>query len=310
LLRSLERAEHGKETWSIRQVAAYHSFDVENGRSVWITIKGNDLLQKRIMEDSIDLPFHQGAMGPDVGASFEASLATHLIFFRWCEQNWRWYIRDMEDRIRHSLVRAKTVPVDSEQRFTRLPSKTDMGVPVASRRRDIDMAGSPPVLEKKGILETIKEIRWPRANPFDRAQVPGGRQEPPLSSARRVPEGIHVLNMFNYKDLQKLSILAERLEEAALVVKLNLDTLRDVYEYYQHLPQSDDLRADVRNHMEKSTLAFLRKLRHILRSLETRHTQLVSLRKRLDNGKGLVRTTCLIRGWDSLLWRSTSRVLT
>jgi hypothetical protein len=290
LLRSVERAEDAADPWSIRQVAAYHSFDVENGRSVWITIKGNDLLQRRIMDDSVDLPVHQGAMGPDVGASFEASLATHLIFFRWCDQNWRWFVRDMENRIRSSLVRAKTVPVESEPRFTRSPCKTDTGISTSSRDSDAKLAGFVPVSEKRSILQSIKEIRRPRATTFDLAQVPGALHEPPLSGARRVPEGILVLNMFNYKDLQKLSILAERLEEATLVIKLNLDTLGDVYEYYEHLPESDDLRTDVRNHMEKSTSAFLRRLRQIIRNLETRHTQLVSLRKRLDNGKGLVCT--------------------
>jgi hypothetical protein len=55
------------------------------------------------MEDSIDLPVQQGATGADVGASFEASLATHLIFFHWCEENWRWYVRDMEERVRNTL---------------------------------------------------------------------------------------------------------------------------------------------------------------------------------------------------------------
>jgi hypothetical protein len=61
------------------------------------------LIQRIIMEDSIDLPVQQGATGADVGASFEASLATHLIFFHWCEENWRWYVRDMEERVRNTL---------------------------------------------------------------------------------------------------------------------------------------------------------------------------------------------------------------
>ena len=120
----MERAEGATDPWSIRQVAAYHSFDVETGRSVWITVKGNDLLQRRIMEDTVDLPVHQGAMGLDVGAAFDASLVTHLVYFRWCEENWRWYIRDMEQRIRSSLIRAKTVPVDSEPRFTTVSHNT------------------------------------------------------------------------------------------------------------------------------------------------------------------------------------------
>jgi hypothetical protein len=288
LLRSVERAEGAIDPWSIRQVAAYHSFDVENGRSVWITVKGNDLLRGRIIEDSLDLPVHQGAMGPDVGASFEAALATHLIFFRWCEQNWRWYVRDMEDRIRNSLARAKTVPVDSEPRFTRPPHKTATGISTSSRDSDMKLAGFAPVSEKRGILQSIQGLRRPRPTTFELAPMPAAATpQPTFPATRRVPEGVLVLNMFNYKDLQKLSILAERLEEATLVIQLNIDTLRDVYEYYQR-PIHEGVKADVRDHMEKTTSAFLLRLRQIIRSLETRQNQLASLRKRLDNGKALV----------------------
>jgi hypothetical protein len=277
LLRSVERAEGATDPWSIRQVAAYHSFDVENGRSVWITIKGNNLMQKRIIEDSLDLPVHQGALGPDVCASFEASLATHLAFFRWCEHNWRWYVRDMEERIRNSLARAKTIPIDSESSY-------GTGVLSPSGDNTMQFSSSVPVSEKPSILQrSIQRLR------LSRRATSGPAQEPAFPRVRRVPEGLAVLNTFNYKDLQKLSILAERLEEAMLIIRLNVDALRDVYEYYQHA-MHENAKPDVRTHMEKSTAAFLIKLRQIIRSLETRQAQLTSLRKRLNNGKALVRT--------------------
>ncbi|KAK4040357.1 hypothetical protein C8A01DRAFT_15750 [Parachaetomium inaequale] len=284
LLRSVERAD-AADPWSIRQVAAYHSFDVENGRSVWITLKGNNLLQKRIKDDSLDLPVHQGALGLDVGAAFEASLATHLTFFHWCEHNWRWYVRDVEERIRTSLARAKTIPVESEPSYR-------TGVLASSRDSTMQLSTFNPVSEKGSIVQrTICGLRWPDRTAFDHAPAV---QEPPFSRARRVPEGLAVLNMFNYKDLQKLSILAERIEEATLVVQLNVDALQDVYEYYQR-PIHDNVRPDVRMHMEKSAATFLLKLRQIIRSLETRHTQLASLRKRLDNGKALYENLLQLR---------------
>jgi hypothetical protein len=44
-LRSVE-ASSGQTNlpWSIRQTAVYHEFDIETGRSVWITVKGNKLI--------------------------------------------------------------------------------------------------------------------------------------------------------------------------------------------------------------------------------------------------------------------------
>jgi hypothetical protein len=304
LLRSVERAEGAKDPWSIRQVAAYHSFDVETGRSVWITVKGNDLLQRRIIEDSDDLPVYQGAMGLDVGASFDASLVTHLIFFRWCEENWRWYVRDMEERIRGSLIRAKTIPVDSEPRFTTFSHKTGTGISASSRGSDVKPAWPTlaPLSEKRSVLQSIKELGRPRQTTFGLAPAAAETHELPLSQGRRVPEGMLVLNMFNYKDLQKLSILVERLEEATLVIQLNLDALRDIYEYYQHPIDFDGLKVDVRDHIQKSAASFRLKLGQIIRSMETRQTQLASLRKRLDNGKALVREGCPVgKGWLSKL---------
>ena len=271
----MERTAEGTtDPWSIRQVAAFHAFDVVNGRSLWITIKGNDILQKRIMEDSVELPIHKGAMESDVGASFAASLATHLIFFRWCEQNWRWFVRDMEDPIRSSLVQAKTMPIESEPRFTPIRRKTETGFSASSGGSDLRF---PRVSRFRGSL--LQSLRGPRATTFDLAST----------GTRREPEGMLVLNMFSYKDLQKLSTLAERLEEATLVIQLNVGVLRDVYEYYQDAVQPGNIAdEEVRCRMAKETQAFLRRLQQIVKSMETGHTQLVSLRKRLDSGKSLV----------------------
>jgi hypothetical protein len=108
LLQSVEGVEGATDPWSIHRDGAYHSFDAINGRSVWITIRGKDLLQQRTMDDSVDLPVYRGMMGSDVAAAFEASLATHLIskvFYCWC-QNWHWYVRGLEDHTQESLVSA------------------------------------------------------------------------------------------------------------------------------------------------------------------------------------------------------------
>ncbi len=167
LLRSVEPSAQGSVSpWSIRQAAAYHAFDVETGRSVWVTIKGDGLLQKRIMEDSAELPVHRGAIGPDVGAAFDASLATHLIFFDWCEGDWRWFVRHMDERVRTLLVDAKTLPIDGHQR-----------VPDPDPDPNLNLHLNPAVPDvsaKRDILASIKELGWPLAAPFGlgRASLP------------------------------------------------------------------------------------------------------------------------------------------
>jgi hypothetical protein len=109
-LRSVEQTSGSPGLpWSIRQSAIYHSFDLKNGRAVWISVKGNKLIKNRILEASssaslsdIDTP----------SKAFSASLATHLLLCDWSGENWRWYINDLENQLRDLTRNALATPVD------------------------------------------------------------------------------------------------------------------------------------------------------------------------------------------------------
>jgi hypothetical protein len=91
------------DQWSIRQVAVYHQFDVENGTMLWIVTKGGeDLLDQ--YEQLIgsegraeDKQFQTPAM------SLISSLSTHLLFCHWSTEDWRWYIRWQEEVLGHEV---------------------------------------------------------------------------------------------------------------------------------------------------------------------------------------------------------------
>jgi hypothetical protein len=296
LLRSVERSEYTADPWSIRQAAAYHAFDVENGRSLWITVKGNDLLQNTIANDLRNLPVHAGAMGHEVGPAFEASLATHLIYFRWCEQNWRWFIRDIEDRIRNALRVARTLPLDDELTFSSDPRKPEYHVPTSSTGHEPRFGR---VSEKKNMFAPITTLptfrrRTGAGPPRDLEKElfpPPPPPFPPPPPSKSGPDTLVALSMFNYRDLQTLATIARRLEEAASVIQLNVGVLQDACEYYQDAVQSEDIKnPQLRRDMAKAVFAFSRRVKQIVRSLETSHAQLVSLGRRLDGGKQLVST--------------------
>jgi len=85
LLRTVERAPEAGWPWSLRQAAAYHSFDIENGQTVWVNVKGNNLLQKRIKQDaSVILPPELRGSAA-VEPSLRAAFAVWLVYFTWCE---------------------------------------------------------------------------------------------------------------------------------------------------------------------------------------------------------------------------------
>ncbi|KAH7128546.1 hypothetical protein B0J11DRAFT_578738 [Dendryphion nanum] len=85
--------------WSIRQAAFYHQFDVKFGTSLWIVTKGRQDIQQRYKE----------LTGPDgraedksfgsVEECFRSSLAVHLMYCHWSTEDWRWYIRWLENVI-------------------------------------------------------------------------------------------------------------------------------------------------------------------------------------------------------------------
>lgn len=85
------------DAWSIRQAVIYHKFDVEYGTTLWILTKGGlDLLERyEELTGSKGRPEDKAFQGPE--SCFRSSLAVHLLFSYWSTEDWRWYIRWLED---------------------------------------------------------------------------------------------------------------------------------------------------------------------------------------------------------------------
>ncbi|KAM0342060.1 hypothetical protein ACHAPU_009788 [Fusarium lateritium] len=113
LLRSVERdsASDGSRTWNIRQAAVYHTFDFIEGKALWINIKANSLLADRIKEATTDSAIINSAALGDVAESFRSTLAIHLIFLKWCDEDWRICINDCKSKVQDIIVRAQTSQV-------------------------------------------------------------------------------------------------------------------------------------------------------------------------------------------------------
>lgn len=108
-LRSVERSPKQTQLgWSIRQTAVYHWFDIVTGQTLWINVKGNQLLKNRVLEaaDSSDDP-----SAASTASSFSASLETHLLFAEWAGENWRWYINELETELQKLTRMAVTAPI-------------------------------------------------------------------------------------------------------------------------------------------------------------------------------------------------------
>src|ERR1700753_2738157 len=112
-LRSVEAApEQESWPWSIRQMAIYHSFDVVTGHSVWIVVKANDLIEKRVKEESQSIEHADISTFDTNSQALGATLAAHLIYVKWVSENWCWYIDFLEETVEKLTRRESIVPVD------------------------------------------------------------------------------------------------------------------------------------------------------------------------------------------------------
>ncbi|OAG07883.1 uncharacterized protein CC84DRAFT_1140220 [Paraphaeosphaeria sporulosa] len=109
-LRSVEPSGSDPQIpWSIRQCAVYHSYDIQTGRALWVTVKGNELIKERIQDEEMLLPFTQAKSRPE---TFSSTLDVHLMLCDWASENWRWYLNDLERKVQRLAPGAMVIPVD------------------------------------------------------------------------------------------------------------------------------------------------------------------------------------------------------
>lgn len=89
--------------FSIRQAAVYHRFDVVNGNTVWIVTKGRTDLYERFKEltGKDARPEDRAFQTPE--ECFRSSLSAHLLFCHWATEDWREYIKWLEEAIQQEV---------------------------------------------------------------------------------------------------------------------------------------------------------------------------------------------------------------
>ena len=115
---------------------------------------------------------------------------------------------------------------------------------------------------------------------------------PPATSNNIIDPEL-ILEMFDYRDLQDLNGIGERMEELILVTRLNRGALEDTTGFYQSLTDSlmdsEGIPDESRQAFKKTVPPFVARVKAVSRRLETRQLQLESLSKKLEEGKTMVR---------------------
>jgi len=111
VLKQSARGTSATETWTIRQVAVHHQFDVEQGKSLWMTTAAKDEKKYQDVTDRILRMTGKNGRLEDRGFGeaihcFRTTLAVHLNLCHWATSEWRAYIQYLEDdtirKVRHT----------------------------------------------------------------------------------------------------------------------------------------------------------------------------------------------------------------
>lgn len=310
--------------WPIRQTAVYHSFDVCTGRSVWINIKGNELMQTRITQALGSTSQLQPRPLKTTSNSFSASLLTLLIVLEWSGENWRSLISELESQLSDILTKAKNAPFKSIEEALSLDpdiliqhlNSTEAASGKMSRRTNSDIHAKTPVR-----TDTIRSV-WSSVTPkrilsgFSKAStgVETDIQDSPALIETKTPptplkpllipstlpqthfdsETVYqskfsVFEEFTMDGLQKLTNIAVKLHELKLVMKLNAEVISEIVDYYAMLAGSDDIPVDIKKDCAADLKDFYRRARAVVRGLEMEQSRSETLMRMFEDGKSLVR---------------------
>lgn len=316
--------------WSIRQTAVYHSFDVENGRSLWVNIKGNEEMESRITEAVSSSSHLQAASLKTKKGSFAATLITHILIFEWSGENWQSLINHLEKQLRKLLTTAKAAPL----KYVESALNVDMKV-LLDQLIDEEGSHQGKSLSRANSAAVTGPFRRNTANSdwsllgrvksgFSRISTGTGVEvlkpaartmstplSPPISpiiptfspfirSGGKEPDGqssqipVHLLQDFKVTGLQTLTRIGEQLHEAHLVLKLNIDVLESILEYYQSLAANDEFPVEIAQEATTDLKYFERRVRGIIRGQRMEQYRIETLKKMLVDGKALVSRLNLI----------------
>jgi hypothetical protein len=327
-LLTVERSDlpHEKNQWPLRHASLYHSLDLKTGRAVYILLKGNGELARRIKgatEKSRHL-LPDSARTPE--RSFVASLQVHLIMLEWSVESWSEYIDSMEETLRAQSVEAQVAPVASvtspdklAQSFhrrgssfsrrgtikTALTRNNTMPTPVSwpatfsrgNSGQDTLLEVSPesptsptPASPTRTISRTFSEfLRRPSWGLDSGASLVQEREIVPEGPDPLIDQLAELENRFSFKELQRLSLTGDEIDRSILALEQSRDVICQVQGQYQAVISSHAFATLLDEEDFKTEAAvFFRRVQSILHDMGVHHRRLLDLSRTVENDKHMV----------------------
>ncbi|RDW85933.1 hypothetical protein BP5796_04258 [Coleophoma crateriformis] len=270
-LKSVEQSEEPEQTWSIRQTATYHSFDVVSGSALWISVKGNDLIKDRVMSATEHIKPNERPFATKAGA-FARSLDVHWMNCKWASEEWRWYLNFLEEDIQSNTRRTLSTQVvrrrpedDEAVKFLKDRTRTASGRETANN----------------GPMNLSNHLQPPQSRPIQTRH--------PLSKHFNTEP--HVQDYFSFSDMQRLQSWEEKINEAVFVLTANVDVVRELAENYRSLVTSVESLEYFEMDQKKATESFEKQVMSIIRDMQVQIARAKTLIRLLADRKALVGCT-------------------
>ncbi|GAB1319452.1 hypothetical protein MFIFM68171_09662 [Madurella fahalii] len=320
-LLTVEKSPQDRNPWPLRHASLYHSLDLETGRSVFIFLKGNRELSKRVKEATERSRHLQPDTPRTPEQSLVASLQVHLIMLEWCAENWSEYIDDMEETLRSKSVAAKVAPVADVTNPVHLAgslSRHGSGLPgrgtmrtIGSRQGTMQSTASSPatlgqVSQQDGPPPASPASPEPRSPASPRRtsartlsgflrRASGLENRPAFSPGnediKEEPDPLisklaEIEDRFSFGELQRLSLNGDEIDRSLMALEQSKEVIAQVEEQYKTVASSHAFTTLLKQEKYGGDLAnFYRRVRNISRDLDVYRRRLLNLSRTVEKDK-------------------------
>ncbi|KAF2186405.1 hypothetical protein K469DRAFT_664384 [Zopfia rhizophila CBS 207.26] len=279
-LQSVERIrELSDPEWVIQHTAVYQTFDLDTGQSLWIILKGNEVMHHRISKAIKSASSSKFRSFGSAGEAFLSSLLTHSLLCDWAGENWRWYVNDLENELQVLLKKPVLAPI---YRSSPVP---DLKLSSVSRRA---ISG----LVRARTLNP--EIQTPRNSalyiePEENTAPPSVSSTVPKNAFLSAPQPSSMSETDNiFADLQSLQLLDDKMQEALLVFKQNTEVLQNLRQYYLQVTNCTRFPAEVGLQYQVNIMKFEKRILSVEKDILIHQTRTETLLRRMADRKNLV----------------------
>ena len=300
-LKSVEHSpSQSDRPWSIRHCVINHSFDIETGRITWIMIKGNKLMQQRLVQATSHSGPRRLQDFSSVDRAFVTTLTVHQILCSWITENWRWYINFLEDKCqdisRRTIANEVNLPPElPANRFKRPPTlertqtnkseKSVLSKFSRTRTHTMDTLASIKEKDKTTLNNIIFDEETGLSQPLPPGVKPEGVNSPEEDSVQYDEYG---QQDFSFRDLQDLHFIDKQAGEGSLVIKHVTSVLQQLIQYYQYLCKLNDFPKEIVTRCAEEMSQFEMYIKGIEMDLQIQAARIETLQRSTSDCKALV----------------------